>query len=80
MAQVMTWASQNKFSTTPYKFRVLFQTTTIEDEVIQIQSRSMSDPPLFDIDFKNKIAWVWTTINSYASNWVKVIFLIWIKS
>ena len=21
----------------------------------------MSDPPLFDIDFKNKMAWVWTT-------------------
>ena len=22
----------------------------------------MSDPPLTDIDFKNKIAWVWTKI------------------
>ena len=27
----------------------------VEDGVIQIQSRSMSDPPLSDIDFKNKI-------------------------
>ena len=26
-------------------------------------SRSMSDPPLSDIDFKNKMAWVWTTLN-----------------
>ena len=26
---------------------------TIEDDVIQIQSRSMSDPTLSDIDFKN---------------------------
>ena len=25
----------------------------IEDDAIQIQSRSMSDPPLSDIDFKN---------------------------
>ena len=28
---------------------------------IQIQSRSMSDPTLSDIDFKNKMALVWTT-------------------
>ena len=35
----------------------------IEDNVIQIQSRSMSDPLLSDIDFKNKMAWVWTTLN-----------------
>ena len=29
---------------------------SIADDVIQIQSRSMSDPPLSDIDFKNKMA------------------------
>jgi len=29
---------------------------SIEDEVIQIQSRSVPDPPLSDIDFKNKMA------------------------
>ena len=23
----------------------------------------MSDPSLSDIDFKNKMAWVWTTVN-----------------
>ena len=34
----------------------------IEDDVIQIQSRSMSDPALSDIDFKNKMALVWTTL------------------
>ena len=33
---------------------------SIEDEVIQ--SRSMSDPPLSEFDFKNKMAWVWTTL------------------
>ena len=33
---------------------------SIEDEVIQIQSRSMSDPPLSDIDFENRMAWVRT--------------------
>ena len=36
---------------------------SIEDDVIHIQSRSMSDPCLSDIDFKNKMAWVWTTLN-----------------
>ena len=36
---------------------------SIENNVIQIQSRSMSDPLLSDIDFKNKMAWVWTTLN-----------------
>ena len=32
------------------------------EDVIQIQSRSMSGPPLSDIDFKNKMALVWTTV------------------
>ena len=27
---------------------------------IQFKSRFMSDPTLFDINFKNKIAWVWS--------------------
>ena len=34
----------------------------IEDGIIQIHSRSMSDPTISDIDFKNKMAWVWTTL------------------
>ena len=29
----------------------------IEANVIRIQSRSLSDPPLSDIGFKNKIVW-----------------------
>ena len=37
----------------------------IEDDVIQIQSRSILDPPLSDMDFENKIAWVRTTVNSW---------------
>ena len=36
---------------------------SIEDDVIQLQSLSESDPPLSDIYFKNKMAWVWTTLN-----------------
>ena len=35
---------------------------SIQDEVIQIKSLSMSDPPLSVIDIKNKMAWVWTTL------------------
>jgi len=31
---------------------------SIEDDGIQIQNRSLSDPPLSDIDFKNKMVWV----------------------
>ena len=30
--------------------------------VILTKSRSMSDPQLSDIDFKNKLAWAWTTL------------------
>jgi len=30
------------------------------DLKIQIQSRDMSDPTLSDIDFKDKMAWVWS--------------------
>ena len=29
-----------------------------EDDVIEIQSRSMSDPTFSDIDFKNRMDWV----------------------
>ena len=35
-----------------------------KDDPIQIQSRSMSDPTLSDIDFKNKMAFVRTTLKS----------------
>ena len=35
---------------------------SIKVNVIQIQSRSLSDSPRSDIDFKNKMAWVWTTL------------------
>ena len=35
---------------------------SIEGGVIYIQSRSMSDPSLSDIDFKNKMVWVETTL------------------
>ena len=32
----------------------------MEDDVIEIQSRSISDPTLSGIDFKNKMTLVWT--------------------
>ena len=41
----------------------LIDSTSIEDDVIKIQSRSMSDPTLSDILFKNKMDLVWTTLN-----------------
>ena len=46
--------------------RRIRHTTTLKlnDGVIQIPSRSMSDTPLSDIDFKNKTAWVCTTLKT----------------
>ena len=38
-----------------------FDSKSTEDYVIQ--SRSISDPLLSEIDFKHKMAWVWTTLN-----------------
>ena len=43
---------------TALKLNFWIDSKSIEDEDIQIQSRSMSDPPLTDIDFKYKMAWV----------------------
>ena len=40
----------------------LYRLKSIEDEVLQIQSRSMSDPTFSDIDFKKEITWVWITL------------------
>ena len=38
---------------------------SIEDDFIQFESRSISGPTLYDIDFKkNEMALVWTTLNS----------------
>jgi len=39
---------------------------SIEDDVVEIQSRSMSDPPLSDIYFKNKMSWIWTALKKIA--------------
>ena len=35
----------------------------LQDDVIQIQSRCMSDQPLSDIDLKNEMTWVWNILN-----------------
>ena len=47
--------------------------------MIWIQSRSMSNPTLSDIDFKNKMAWAWTTLKRWKScltRPVHVVFII----
>ena len=43
----------------------LIDSKSIGDDVIQIQSRSMSDPTFSDTDFKNKMAWIWTTLKIF---------------
>ena len=44
---------------------------------IQIRSRSMSDPTFSDIDFKNKMAWVWTIlkVKLFSNGFKPVLFL-----
>ena len=42
-----------------------------EDQVLKIQSRAKSDPPLSDIDFKTKMAWVWTTLKVFDKHFLK---------
>ena len=43
---------------------------SIEDDFIQFKSRSLTDPTRSDIDFINKMAWIWTTLkfNSRLTN------------
>ena len=47
---------------TTLKLNFKIDSKSIEDDVIQIQSRSMSDPTFSDIEFKIKMAWIWTTL------------------
>ena len=36
----------------------------------------MSDPTLSDIDFKNKMAWVWTTLENWIDQFsFEILFL-----
>ena len=46
---------------------------------IQIQSRYMPDRPLSDIDFKNKMAWVWTTLKISCSLHFRLLSGVWPK-
>ena len=58
------------FETNVGKGRIRHRTTTnfewrhfqsiLKADFIQIESRSKSEPPLSDIDFKNKMPWIWT--------------------
>ena len=53
------------------KFKIDSKST--EDDVIQIQGRSMSDPPLSDIDLQNKMSLVSTTLNIISEKLQKLI-------
>ena len=43
---------------TTLKMNFWIDSKSFEDDLIYIQSRSMSDPSFSDIDFKNKVTWV----------------------
>ena len=44
---------------------------SIQNDDVQIQSRSMSDPPLSDIDYEFKTACVWTTLKYTKTDLIK---------
>ena len=58
-----------------FEFSIDFK--SVRKFIVQFQSRCMSDPPFSDIDFKNKMAWVWTTLNSRPPSYFW--FLVWCR-
>ena len=60
-----------------------------ENDVLKILSRSISDPTFPDVDFKNKMAWVWTTLKTeimkideiesfcqnFAQQWLRLLII-----
>ena len=53
---------------TTLKMNFWIDSKSFEDGLIYIQSRCMSDPTLSDIDFKNKVTLVWTSLNIKLEN------------
>ena len=53
--------SRTRHRTTLNLNEIIFNRFGVDLE-IQFQSRCMSDPTISDIDFTNKMAWVWTTL------------------
>ena len=51
-----------------FNFEWYYLKSILKIHFIQIRSRSMSDPTFSDIDFKNKMAWVWTILNFYQKS------------
>ena len=43
-------------------------TLRLNDEILDSKRRSMSNPTLSDIDFKNKMAWVRTSLENFQYN------------
>jgi len=62
LKQFYFWNQCRKVSDPPYNDAEIewWISRSIQEDVIQ--SRSMSDPPLSDIGFKNKMAWDWTIL------------------
>ena len=48
---------------------------SLQKFIIQFQSRCMSDPNLSDIDFKNKMTWVWTTLKNENFEFSRNLYL-----
>ena len=65
---IVKWGESSRWSSSLYCPTQISEEMTIGKMQLtyddMIQSHSMSNPPLFDINFKDKIAWVWTTLNS----------------
>ena len=55
-----------RHKTTLNLYKVILNRFEVDLE-IQFQRRCMSDPTLSDIDFRDKMAWVWTTLKTDVS-------------
>ena len=61
-----------------FQWRFIQSILSRHQRSFKIQSRCMPDPPFSDIDFKNKMALIWTTLKTTQNqNAIQVWCLVW---
>ena len=55
------------------KTYISINSKSINYDFIVIQSLSLSDPTFSDIDFKYRMAWVWTTLKRAILNLLRIV-------
>ena len=59
------------------KSRIRHKTTlnlNLQTILSQFQRRYLSDPTLSDMELKNKMDWVWTTLNLLITNFIRILW------